>query len=103
MPALPIVESSNVIEDISFLVLTGRVVPRVDEFTLERPEETLNTGVITAVPSFRYLGGNAVSGEQQLIPRGGILATELRVAQELCQRVLVSLRHGEDLLGELHV
>lgn len=102
MPALSIVESRNAIENISFLVLTGCVVPMVEEFTLERPEETLNTWVITAVHSLRDLGGNAVSGEQQLVPRGGKLATEARVAQELCQWVLVSQRYGEDLLGQLH-
>ena len=100
--ALPIVESRNVIEDMSFVVLTGRVVPMVDEFTLERPEETLNTGVVTAAPSLRHVSGNAVSGEQQLVSCGGILATETRVAQELCQWVLVCQRHREGLLGRLH-
>jgi hypothetical protein len=65
--ALPIVESRNVIEDMSFLILTGRVVPMVDEFTVERPEETLNTGVVTVAPSLRHVCGNAMSGEQQLV------------------------------------
>jgi hypothetical protein len=51
MPALPIVESRNVIEDISFPVLTDCVVPLIDEFTLERSEETLNTGVAQQLPS----------------------------------------------------
>ena len=48
----------------------------VNEFTLERSEETFNTGVVTAAPSLRHVGGNAVSGEQQLVPHGGILAAE---------------------------
>ena len=73
----------------------------LDEFMLEHPEETHNTGVVTTAPSLRHVGGNAVSGEQQLIPRGGILAAETRVAQELCQWVLVCQRHGEGLLGQL--
>ena len=100
MPALPIVESRNVIEDISIPVLTGCVVPMVDEFMLECSKETLNTGVVTAAPSLRHVGDNDVSGEQQLVPRGGILATETRVAQELCQWVLICQRHGEGLLGQ---
>ena len=62
MPALPIVESRNVFEDISFPVLTGSVVPMVDEFMLECSEETLNTGVVTAAPLLRHVGDNAVSG-----------------------------------------
>ena len=45
----------------------------IDEFMLERLEEALNTEVVTAAPSLRHLGSNAVSGEQQLVPRGGIL------------------------------
>ena len=102
MPALPIVAPRNVIEDISFPVLTGCVVPMVDEFMLECSEETLNTGVVTAAPSLRYVGDNALSGEQQLIPHGGILAAETRVAQELCQWVLLCQRHGEGLLGQLY-
>ena len=67
-------QSRNVIEDISFPVLTGCVVPMVDEFMLECSEETLNTGVVTAAPSLRHIGDNDVSGEQQLVPHGGILA-----------------------------
>jgi hypothetical protein len=62
-PALPIIESLNVLEDISFLVFIGSVVPMIGEFTLERPEEALLTGVVPAVPSLRYIGGDAVSGE----------------------------------------
>jgi hypothetical protein len=72
----------------------------IDEFMLERLEEALNTEVVTAAPSLRHLGSNAVSGEQQLVSRGGILATETRVAQEPCQWVLVCQRHGEGLLGQ---
>ena len=102
MPALPIVAPRNVIEDISFPVLTGCVVPMVDEFMLECSEETFNTGVVTAAPSLRHAGDNAMSGEQQLVPHGGILAAETRVAQELCQWVLLCQRHGEGLLGQLY-
>ena len=57
-------------------VFTSRVVPMVNELTLERSEETFYTGVVTAAPSLRHVGGNAVSGEQQLVPHGGILAAE---------------------------
>ena len=74
----------------------------VNEFTLERSEETFNTGVVTAAPSLRHAGDNAVSGEQQLVPYGGMLAAETRVAQELCQWVMLCQRHGEGLLGQLH-
>ena len=102
MPALPIVALRNVIEDISFPVLTGYIVPMVDEFMLECSEETFNTGVVTAAPSLRHVDGNAVSGEQQLVPHGGILAAETRMARELCQWVLVCQCHGEGLLGQLH-
>ena len=72
MPALPIIEHLNVLEDIPFRVVTGGVVPMVHEFTLERPEEALHTGVVPAVPSprarkgdrllFAFLGITAVMG-----------------------------------------
>ncbi len=79
----------------------GRV-PLADEFTLECPEETLNTGVAQQLSRFDMLGGNAVSGEHQLVSRGGIQATEDRVVQKLCQWILVCQRHRDGLLGQLH-
>ena len=102
MPALPIIEDLNVLEDIPCRVFTGDVVPRVHEFTLERPEEALHTGVVPAVPSPRHAGGDAVSGEQQLVTRGGILAAAIRMVQEPSPWVPVRQRHGEGLLGQLH-
>ena len=102
MPALLIIEHLNVLEDIPFRVFTGGVVPMVHELALERPEEALHTGVVPAVPLPRHAGGDAVSGEQQLVTRGGILAATIRVVQEPGQWVPVRQRHGEGLLSQLH-
>ena len=102
MPARPMIEHLTVLEDIPFGVFTGGGVPMVHELTLERPEEALHTGVVPAVPSPRHAGGDAVSGEHQLVPRGGILAAAIRVMQEPGQWVPVRQRHGEGLLSQLH-
>ena len=46
MTAFPIIEHLNVLEDVLLRVSTGCVMPMVYEFTLECPEEALDTGVV---------------------------------------------------------
>ena len=43
-----------------------------------------------------------MSGQQQLVPRRGILAAAIRVVQEPGQWIPVRQRHGAGLLGQLH-
>ena len=82
MPALPIREHLKVLDDLPFRVVVGSVVPRGHAFTLERPKDALHPGVTPAVHAPRHAGGDAVSGQQQLVPRGGILTAAIRVMQE---------------------
>ena len=82
MPARPIREHLDIFEDVLRRGFTGRVVPMVYEFTRERPEEALHPGVVPAITVAAHTGGDAVSGQQQLVPRGGILAAAIRVVQE---------------------
>ena len=82
MPARTTRDHLTILDDLPFRIVAGRVVPRGDAFTLERPEEALHPGVVPAVPSPRYAGGDAVNGQQQLVPRRGILAAAIRVVQE---------------------
>jgi len=74
----------------------------IDERALQRPEEALHAGIVLAVPLPQHAGGQAVSGEQLLVPRGGILAAAIRVVQEPCHGCPVRQRHGEGLLGQIH-
>ena len=53
MPALPIIEHHNVLEDVRCRVFTGGVVPMVHELTLECPEEAL-LGVASCNRTFRF-------------------------------------------------
>ena len=64
MPALPNYKHLNVLEDVLCRVFTSGVVPMVHEFTLERHEEALLTGVVPAVLSSRHARSDAVGGEQ---------------------------------------
>ena len=101
MPARPIREHLTVLDDLPFRVVAGRVVPRGHVFTLERPEEALHPGVVPAITVAAHTGGDAVSGEQQLVPRGGIRAAAIRVVQEPSQWVPARERHGEGTLSEI--
>jgi hypothetical protein len=100
--ALPIIEHLDILEDVLCRFFTGRLVPMVHEFTLERPEEALHAGVVPAVPPPRHAGGHAVRGEQPLVTRGGILAAAIRVVPEPGRGCPVRQRHGAGLRGQIH-
>ena len=82
MPARPIRDHLTVLDDLPFRIVAGSVVPGGHAFTLERPEEALHPGVVPAITVAAHTGGDAVSGQQQRVPRRGILAAAIRVVQE---------------------
>ena len=49
MPALPIREYLDVLEEVLSRIFTGRIVPMVDELALECPEEAFGIGIVPAV------------------------------------------------------
>ena len=98
----PIIEHFDVLEDVPFRVVPSGVMPIVHELALECSEETFDTGVVPAIPPPRHADGHAVSGEQLLVSRGGILAPAIRVVRESRRWFPVRQRHGEGPLGQLH-
>ena len=77
MPARPIRDHLTVLDNLPFRIVAGRIVPRGHAFTLEHPEEALHPGVVPAITVAAHTGGDAVSGQHQLVPRGGILTAAI--------------------------
>ena len=75
--ARPIIEHLDIFEDVLRRGFTGRVVPMVYEFTLECPEETLDTGIVPAVACAAHAGGEGALVEQTLVARGRILTAAI--------------------------
>ena len=63
VPAQPIVEHLDVLEDILFGVVPRSILAMVDELTLERAEEAFGTGVVSAMAPARQADRNAVAGK----------------------------------------
>ena len=77
MTTQPIIEHFDVLEVVLFRFIPSGVVSIVHDLALECSEEAFDTGVVPTVPPPRHADGNAVSSEQLLVPRGGILAPEI--------------------------
>ncbi len=101
MSALPIIEHLDVFEDVLSRLVPCAVLTRVDEFTLERPEEALHAGIVPTVPPSRHAAGHPVCREQLLVGRGGILAASIRVVQQPGVGGATADRHRQRLLREL--
>ena len=99
--ARSIIEHLNLLNDILFRVVTGRVATMVHELALACPEEALDTGVVPPVASAAPAGDEAVRVEYTLVTRGGIRTAAIRVVQEPCRGCPVRPRHREGLLGQL--
>jgi hypothetical protein len=50
MPALPIIEHFDLLEDVLLRFVSRGIVAMVHELTLECPEENFDAGVVPAVP-----------------------------------------------------
>lgn len=101
MSSLPIVEHLNVFEDILRGFVTGRVLPMIDQFTLEYSEETLDAGVVPAVAFMAHAGDEAVLIKQTLVARRGILTAAIRMVHEPCRGGPVRHGHRKGLLDQL--
>ena len=99
MPARPVIEHLDVLEDILPCGVTNRVVPMVHELTLECPEEAFNPGVVPAVAVATHAGDEAVLVQYPLRARGGLRTAASRVVQEPSPGSPVRQRHGEGPLG----
>ncbi len=56
MPSRSIIKHFDVLKDILLGFVAGGVVPMIDQLTLERPEETLDAGIVPAVPLAAHAG-----------------------------------------------
>jgi hypothetical protein len=81
--SLPIIEHLDVFEDVLRRFTSCGVVPMIDQFTLERPEETFDAGVVPAVALAAHAGDETVLIEQTLVARGRILGGFNRSTQHL--------------------
>jgi hypothetical protein len=99
--SLPIIEHLDVFEDVLRRFISCGVVPMIDQFTLERPEETFDAGVVPAVALAAHAGDETVLIEQTLVARGRLLTAAIRMVQEPRRGDPVRSRHREGPLGQL--
>lgn len=63
MPALPIVKHLDVFKDILLGFVSGRIVPMIDQLTLECPKETFDARIVPAVAFAAHTGNETISCE----------------------------------------
>jgi len=97
--ALPIIEHLDVFEDVLFGFVSCGIVPMIDEFPLQRPEEAFDTGIVPAIARAAHAGREAVRHEHLLIRLCSILAPPIGVMQEAGLGPPGREGHAEGLLG----
>lgn len=102
VPSLPIVEHLNVFEDILRGFVTGRVMPMIDQFTLECSEETLDSGVVPVVASATHAGDEAVLIQADIGSSSRHTDAAIRMVYEPCCGGPVRHGHRKGLLNQLN-
>jgi hypothetical protein len=80
MSPLAIIIHLDVFKDSSFRFIPCPKLVPMNQFNLERVEETLRHGIIPAVALFTHTAGNLILGQQRLKVVTGILAAPVGMA-----------------------
>ena len=99
--ALPIIKHLDVFEDVLLRFVSCGIVPMINQLTLQRPEETFDTGAGSAVAFAAHAGAEAIGCKYALVARGRILTTTVRMVEEPRRGGPVRQRHRESPLGQI--
>jgi len=82
MSSMPIVETLNVSEDVTFGLVRRIVFATMNQLGLNGTEETFHGGVIVGISLATHTRLDAMVGQQRLVFIAGILAATVRMMQQ---------------------
>lgn len=98
----PIVEDLDVVKDAGLGCLSSCIALMMGKFRFEQREEALHGCIIVAVTDTTHADVDLVLGQEPLIVAAGVLATPIRMVQELlCSDGATTKRHGQRLLTQI--
>jgi hypothetical protein len=100
MPTKTIVKALNELEDTTTRLLMGLKNRARSTFVFERAKETLHHGIVVTVARTAHADLNALGSQQLQIAITGVLATPIRVMQQLGTDLSASQGHLQGLRDE---